>query len=73
MNIQKYESRLPALRVDKDILEKLEGVAVVQNITLAEAHRQVLGRALSPKRSIPIVGTIGPGGIVLDRELPEAA
>ncbi len=71
MKPQKYGSRLPAVRVDRDIKEKLEGMAFAQNITLAEAHRQVLGRALNPVR---VVGVISKGGIVrYDRELAEAA
>jgi hypothetical protein len=71
MKTQKYESRLPAVRVDETIKQKLEREAEAQNITLAEAHRQALARALN---RVGIIGTIGPGGVIrYNRDLPEAA
>lgn len=48
-----YGARLPALRVDKVIREKLEERARALNINLAEAHRQALGAALLGP---PVVG-----------------
>lgn len=72
MNTQKYDGRLPAIRVSDDILEKLKGWAFAHQITLAEAHRQVLARGLDRNIvKVPIVGRIitdenGKGQFVID-------
>lgn len=57
MKSTKYNARLPALRVDVVIREKLEERARTLNISLAEAHRQALGAALLGPRVIPLMGT----------------
>ena len=78
MKTAKYSDRLPQLRVSPELLAKLFDRARSQDITLAEAHRQVLNQALMGKGIlIPIVGTVNAktGEIALydEKPLEEAA
>lgn len=63
MNSKKYKGRLPALRVDAAIVEALQKSAARQRITLAEAHRQALSRALLGPKVIPVVGKVIDGEV----------